>query len=57
MTAKVVREIRADKPSFEVEMYDGKVAYYINKHPRAKKSQENVYLSHPDVIWLAGEPI
>ena len=56
VTTEIIGKVRADKPAYKVKMEDSTVPYYINMHPKAKLGEENVYLTHADVIVLAGEP-
>ena len=65
VTAQIVKAVRADKmavkvdgvAAFKAKMYDGEVNFYVAKHPRAAPGDEDIYLTHPDVIMLAGEPL
>ena len=57
MTAEIVGKVRrADMPAYKVKMYDGCVSYYVGAHPHAAPGDEEKYLTHKDVIVLAGEP-
>ena len=57
MTAQIEKKVRADQLAFKVKMHDDVVSYYANPHPKPNPGQEDIYLTHPDVIVLAGEPI
>lgn len=66
VSARIVAKARADKPSFTVQMHSdvvGKggekelnVNYYIEKHPRAYKGMEHLYLTSPEVKVLSSAP-
>jgi hypothetical protein len=57
VTAQIMNKKRADKPAFNVKMYDGVMPYYVSAHPKPKQGEEDVYLTHKDVIVLEGEPL
>ena len=51
--AKVVKDVKADKPAKIVKFNDGaEVQFYINYHNRAKKAIKHVHLSNENVKFL-----
>jgi hypothetical protein len=40
----------SDKPCYDIEFSDGAVvAFYIQKHPKAKRTKTHMYLCNPEV--------
>ena len=54
--AKVIKDIKADKPAKIIKFSDGaEVQFYIKEHPKARKAIKHVHLSNENVKFLVPE--